>query len=269
MAENITLNVGGEQQTYENKKGIKLPGEPAAYYVNKDKLTVNIAMGVAQAQANGESVGEVHAITAGDMNGAVTVEAAAGKAVAKIGSGVAAEAAVTLGYADGKVAAKVGGTTAVEKTAEALGIPAVESAPQLASYIGKCTMVKGPGTSSTDVAGSMSIVVPKETVDRSYVFITPQGRRSNEIFDLVFLEVKADNTIENAGACARVKNTSNKIVYMTQAPSGWSITDNGDDTLTIASAPTTGTYSWWYYTQSVGRDFYCYRIDESLSVVGD
>ena len=135
--------------------------------------------------------------------------------------------------------------------------------PQLATYIGKCTVEMG-GSSSQVACGNMSIIVPKEEVERTYIFYTPDGRESARDMDLCFLTVYSDNDASKVKYGSRAKSTAGADTYYGNAPAGWSITDNGNSTLTIENT-NNASIAWWYYNRPE-RNWYCFRLNDTIEV---
>lgn len=137
---------------------------------------------------------------------------------------------------------------------------------QLATYIGKCTVTMGGNTAST-AAGKMQIIVPKEEVERTYIFYTPDGRKKNRDMDMCLYLVRADNDANNARVGSRAKSTSGEDSYYDNHPgrAAWRITDNGDNTLTIACVGENLQVSWWYYNEPE-RNWYCFRLNNTIEV---
>lgn len=134
---------------------------------------------------------------------------------------------------------------------------------QLATYIGKCTVTMGGSTISV-AYGDMSIIVPKEEVERTYIFYTPDGRKSNRDMDLCFLTVYSDNDAGNVKYGSRAISSGGEDTYYGNGPVGWSITDNGDGTLTIANTKNQ-SIAWWYYNRPE-RNWYCFRLNDTIEV---
>ena len=138
---------------------------------------------------------------------------------------------------------------------------------QLATYIGKCTVSMG-GNSASTASGTMQIVVPKEEVERTYIFYTPDGRNNNRDMDMCLYTVLADNDASNAFVGSRAKSTAGEDTYYANVPAygAWTITDNGDNTLTIACTGENLPVSWWYYNKPE-RNWYCFRLNNTIEVV--
>lgn len=138
--------------------------------------------------------------------------------------------------------------------------------PQLATYIGKCTVTMGGNTAST-AAGKMQIIVPKEEVERTYIFYTPDGRNRNRDMDMCLYLVRADNDANNAAVGSRAKSSAGSDTYYNNHPGkdAWIITDNGDNTLTIACVGENLQVSWWYYNEPE-RNWYCFRLNNTIEV---
>lgn len=139
--------------------------------------------------------------------------------------------------------------------------------PQLATYIGKCTVIMG-GNSASTAAGKMQIIVPKEEVERTYIFYTPDGRKRNRDMDMCLYLVRADNDANNAVVGSRAKSSAGEDEYYNNHPGkgAWRITDNGDNTLTIACVGENLQVSWWYYNEPE-RNWYCFRLNDTIEVV--
>ena len=138
---------------------------------------------------------------------------------------------------------------------------------QLSTYIGKCTVTMG-GSTASKASGTMQIVVPKEEVERTYIFYTPDGRNSNRDMDMCLYTVRADNDASNAFVGSRAKSTAGEDTYYANIPAygAWTITDNGDNTLTIACTGENLQVSWWYHNKPE-RNWYCFRLNNTIEVV--
>lgn len=138
---------------------------------------------------------------------------------------------------------------------------------QLATYIGKCTVTMGGDTAST-AYGKMQMIVPKEEVERTYIFYTPDGRNSNRDMDMCLYTVRADNDASNAFVGSRAKSGTGEDTYYGNVPGkdAWTIADNGDNTLTIACTGNNLPVSWWYYNKPE-RNWYCFRLNSTIEVV--
>lgn len=138
---------------------------------------------------------------------------------------------------------------------------------QLATYIGKCTVTMGGDTSAT-AYGKMQMIVPKEEVERTYIFYTPDGRNANRDMDMCLYTVLADNDPSHAFIGSRAKDSAGEDTYYGNFPGkgAWRITDNGDNTLTIACVGDNLQVSWWYYNKPE-RNWYCFRLNSTIEVV--
>ena len=138
---------------------------------------------------------------------------------------------------------------------------------QLATYIGKCTVTMGGNTAST-AYGKMQMIVPKEEVERTYIFYTPDGRNANRDMDMCLYTVLADNDPSHAFIGSRAKDSTGEDIYYGNFPGkgAWRITDNGDNTLTIACVGDNLQVSWWYYNKPE-RNWYCFRLNSTIEVV--
>lgn len=137
---------------------------------------------------------------------------------------------------------------------------------QLATYIGKCTVSMG-GNSASTAAGTMRMVVPKEEVERTYIFYTTDGRNRNRDMDMCLYTVRADNNASNAFVGSRAKSSTGEDEYYANTPGygAWTITDNGDNTLTIACTGNNLPVSWWHYNEPE-RNWYCFRLNSTIEV---